>query len=65
MLAEGLTTLNGIDQNMVQSEVILQTSITTLKTQHSTSLAFKNKLNSMISADFLPNVKVIQCELKK
>lgn len=50
--------LSGTEQKLVRSEVTLQNAVTTLKSLNVSSNILKNKVDSMLSANFLPNVKV-------
>ncbi|XP_019881265.1 biogenesis of lysosome-related organelles complex 1 subunit 3 isoform X2 [Aethina tumida] len=57
-IEEASKTLNVIDQQLLKSQVTLQNAATSLKTLSATSVTLKNKLQSLLSAKFLPNVKV-------
>ncbi|KAJ8922079.1 hypothetical protein NQ315_008720 [Exocentrus adspersus] len=50
--------LNSIDQQLLRSQLTLQSAVTSLKSLSINSLTMKSKLHSMLSAKFLPNVKV-------
>lgn len=47
-----------VDQQFVLSEVTLQNAVTSLKNLNVNSNTLTNKLQSMLSANFLPNVKL-------
>ncbi|XP_018570246.1 biogenesis of lysosome-related organelles complex 1 subunit 3 [Anoplophora glabripennis] len=50
--------LNTIDQQLLRSQLTLQNAVTSLKSLSINSLTVKSKLHSLLSAKFLPNVKV-------
>ncbi|XP_060523628.1 uncharacterized protein LOC132700377 [Cylas formicarius] len=50
--------LGAIDQQLMKSQVVLQGAVSSLKTLSINSLAIKNKLHSVLSSNFLPNVQV-------
>lgn len=50
--------LNTIDQQLLRSQLTLQSAVTSLKSLSVNSLTVKSKLHSLLSAKFLPNVKV-------
>lgn len=58
LLNEACNTLSGMDHQMVHSEVTLQNGLTALRSLNASSDLLKNKLHSMLSDNFLSNVKV-------
>lgn len=50
--------LNTIDQQLLRSQLTLQSAVTSLKSLSVNSLTVKSKLHSLLSAKFLPNVKI-------
>ncbi|KAJ8935884.1 hypothetical protein NQ314_012600 [Rhamnusium bicolor] len=50
--------LIAIDQQLLRSQLTLQNAVTSLKSLSVNSLTVKNKLHFLLSAKFLPNMKV-------
>ncbi|CAH0559700.1 unnamed protein product [Brassicogethes aeneus] len=58
VIEEAAKSLNTIDQQLLRSQVTLQNAATAIKSLGATSLSLKNKLQSLLSAKFLPNITV-------
>lgn len=58
VVGEAGKNLTCIDQQLIKSQLTLQNAVTSLKSLSATSLAIKNKLHSLLSAQFIPNIKV-------
>lgn len=50
--------LNNIDQQLLRSQLTLQNAVSALRSLSINTLSFKDKLQNMLSAKFIPNVKV-------
>jgi hypothetical protein len=58
IVGEAGKNLASIDQQLIKSQLTLQNAVTSLKSLSANSLAIKNKLQSLLSAQFIPNIKV-------
>ncbi|RZC41790.1 biogenesis of lysosome-related organelles complex 1 subunit 3 [Asbolus verrucosus] len=58
IVGEAGKSLTSIDQHLIKSQLTLQNAVTSLKSLSANSLAIKNKLQSLLSAQFIPNIKV-------
>ncbi|XP_044257770.1 biogenesis of lysosome-related organelles complex 1 subunit 3 [Tribolium madens] len=58
VIGENGKNLISIDQQLIKSQLTLQNAVTSLKSLGANSLSIKNKLHSLLSAQFIPNIKV-------
>lgn len=49
-------TLSSVDQQLLQSQVVLQSAVTSLRQLSTNSSNIKNKLHSILTSKFLPNI---------
>ncbi|XP_063912176.1 biogenesis of lysosome-related organelles complex 1 subunit 3 [Zophobas morio] len=58
VIGEAGKNLTSIDQQLIKSQLTLQNAVTSLKSLGANSLAIKNKLQSLLSSQFIPNIKI-------
>lgn len=58
IIGEAEKNLNLIDQQLIKSQVTIQSAVTSLKSITLNSLAIKNKLQNLLSAQFIPNINI-------
>lgn len=50
--------LNDTEQKLLQSQITIQSAVTSLRSLGSNSTSIKNKLQSVLTCRFIPNIKI-------